>query len=157
MGQTQEMSTARRGPTYVVDTSVALKWFLEAGEADVREARQLRDAHLSGQCTLRAPDFLLIEIANALTMGRRVRVEKVLEALDAVRRIELSLNTISFGTLSRAVEIASSYRVTVYDSYFLALAVELDCSLVTADEAFMRKAGVHPNVLPLRQLRSADG
>jgi len=59
------------GPVLILDTSVVLKWFLEKDEADVAQARQLRQAHLSGRCLLRAPDLLLIEIANALTVGHR--------------------------------------------------------------------------------------
>ncbi len=147
------MTAAHPSPAYVVDTSVALKWLVESGEGNVLQARQLREAYVNGRCTLRAPEFLLLELANALTMGLRLKMDKVLEALDAVRRVELYLETLRAETLARAVEIASSYGVTVYDSYFLALAVEGGCILVTADDAFVRKAGSHPSLVPLRQLR----
>ncbi len=147
------MTAARPSPAYVVDTSVALKWFVESCEGDVLQAHQLREAYLNGRCTLRAPEFLLLELANALATGLRLKMNKVLEALDAVRRVELYLETLRAETLARAVEIASSYGVTVYDSYFLALAVEWGCILVTADDAFARKTGAHPSLVALRQLR----
>ena len=36
--------------------------------------------------------------------------------------------------LTRAVDIAHSYQITVYDAVFVALAVVLDVNLITADE-----------------------
>ncbi len=147
------MTAAHPSPAYVVDTSIALKWFVESGESNVLQAHQLREAYLNGRCTLRAPEFLLLELANALTTGLRLKMDKVLEALDAVRRVELYLETLRAETLARAVEIASSYGVTVYDSYFLAMAVESDSILVTADEIFLRKARRYPSIVSLRQLR----
>jgi predicted nucleic acid-binding protein len=144
------------GSEYVVDTSVALKWFVETEDADVRQARQLREAFLRGQCILRAPEFLLLELANALTTGRRSRPNKVLEALEAIRQLEVELETLRSSTLERAVAIASSCDVRVYDSYFLALAVDTGSILVTADETFLRKASAHPSLVLLRQLRLSD-
>jgi predicted nucleic acid-binding protein len=132
---------------------VALKWFVERSEAHVLQARQLRDAYLSGQCTLRAPDFLLLEIANALTTAHRCKTDKVEQALDAVREVGIQLDTLSAHTLVQAVELASYLMVTVYDSYFLALAIQNHSKLVTADEKFLRKAGTHPNIIALRELR----
>jgi predicted nucleic acid-binding protein len=46
--------------------------------------------------------------------------------------------------------------VTVYDSCFLAVAIESDALLVTADEAFLRKVGAHLNITSLRNLRLPD-
>ena len=112
------------GPVLIIDTSVALKWFLEKGEADVAQARHLRQAHLSGQWTLRAPDFLLVEIASALTAGRRWAFEDVIRALEDIREIQLHLVELQFSTLANAVDLASTFGVTVYDSYFLAVAID---------------------------------
>lgn len=140
-------------PEYVVDTSVALKWFLEREEADVKQARDLRNACVEGRCNLRAPELLAIELANALTTGQQRTPDRVSQALDQVRRFELRLDAFEWNTLADAVRLASSYGITVYDSYFLAVAVESGSLLVTADEAFLRKVGAHPNIVPLRRLR----
>ena len=140
-------------PLLILDTSVVLKWFLEKGEADVTGARNLRDAFLAGRCTLGAPSLLLIEVANALTTGHRANPKQVSGAIETILEIGLHLIDLQFPALVKAIELASSYGLAVYDSCFLAVAVELDGILVTADEAFLRKIKAHVNVTALRDLR----
>ena len=140
-------------PLLIVDTSVVLKWFLEKGEADVLEARKLRDAFLSCRCTLGAPDLLLIEIANALTAGHRASPKEVSATIASILEIGIHLSALQFPALVKAIDIASTYGVAVYDSYFLAIAIQSDGVLVTADEAFLRKIKTHRNVTSLRDLR----
>lgn len=139
---------------YVIDTSVTLKWFLQKEEADLEKARDLKHAQVEGRCSLYAPIFILLEIANALVRGHRRNPDYVGEALDAVRELEVDLEAMRESTLVHAVHLASSYGVTVYDSYFLAMAIESGRVLVTADDAFIRKVGAHPNMIALRQLQN---
>jgi len=138
---------------YVIDTSVTLKWFVQKEEADLEKARDLKRAQVEGRCSLRAPAFILLEIANALVRGHRREPDYVAEVLDAIRELEVELEAMRERTLVHAVRLASSCGVTVYDSYFLAMAVESGDVLVTADDAFIRKVGAHANLIALRQLK----
>lgn len=140
-------------PVLILDTSVVVKWFRDQDESDIAQARQVRDAFLSGRCVLRAPDLLLVELANALTTGHRSEPNQVKEALRAVRDIELDLVRVQLPTLARAVELASKYRMTVYDACFLAVAIESDGLLLTADERFLKQARSHPAVASLAMLK----
>jgi predicted nucleic acid-binding protein len=140
----------------ILDTSVILKWFLEQGEAEVARARRLRTASLSRYCTLGAPNLLLIEVANALTAGHRASPQQVSEAIATIMQIGLHLFELQFPVLAKAIELASTYQVTVYDSYFLALAIATDGLLVTADEAFLRKVKAHVKITSLRNLHLPD-
>lgn len=139
--------------SYVVDTSVAVKWYVERDEADTAKALRLLAVHSRGQCTLRAPQFLLFEVANALLKGHQLGASVVLEALNQLWNLEMELDALRRPTLAKAVEIAARCEATIYDSYFLALALETRSVLVTADEAFLRKARHYPSVVSLRQLR----
>ena len=141
---------------YVIDTSVTLKWFLQKEEGDLGKARELKRAQVEGRCSLRAPVFILLEIANALVRGHRRNPDYVAEALDAVRELEVDLEAMRASTLVHAVRLASSYGVTVYDSYFLAMAIESGRVLVTADDSFIRKVGEHPNIIALRKVQSTQ-
>ncbi len=143
-------------PFLILDTSVVLKWFREKGEADVAEARKLREAFLLRRCALGAPDLLLLEIANALTTGHRASPTEVSETIKAILEIGLQLFELRFQTLVKAIELASTYGVTVYDSCFLAVAIESGGLLVTADEAFLRKVKARVNITSLRSLRLPD-
>lgn len=147
------MGKPSAGPLLILDTSVVLKWFLDKGESDVARARKLREAFLKGDCTLGAPNLLLIEVANALTAGHRARPKEVSETVATILGIGLELLELQFSLLVKAIEMASTYGVTVYDSCFLAVAIESDGLLVTADEAFLRKIKSHENVTSLRDLR----
>jgi predicted nucleic acid-binding protein len=143
-------------PFLVLDTSVVLKWFREKGEADVAVARKLREAFLSRRCALGAPDLLLIEIANALTVGQRASPPEVSETIKTILEIGLQLFELQFPALVKAIEMASAYGLTVYDTYFLAVAIESGGLLVTADEAFLRKVKAHVNIRSLRDFHLPD-
>ncbi len=139
-------------PPYVVDASVALKWYVQRGEADVKKAFQLLESYGRGQCVLRAPDLLLWEVANALAIGHRLKPQEVAEALVHLRGLDLDLNAVQWSTLQNAVEIASASEATIYDAYYLALALECGGVLVTADEKFLRKARRYPGIVSLARL-----
>jgi predicted nucleic acid-binding protein len=147
------MTQATPRPSFVLDTSVALKWFVASGEADVGLARRLRQAYLDGECTLAAPDLLLVEVANALAVGHRRKIGDVLTALEALLSLDLRLYRLRPDTLHEATRLAAAHPgITVYDACFWALAVKTGGALVTADEKFLRILGPHPNVIPLRHL-----
>ena len=141
-----------RVPHYLIDTSVAVKWFVERNEANVAEARLLREAHLRGRCALHAPELLAFEIANTLAIGHGRESQQVHEALEAFQLVAINVSPLEWATLGRSIEVATSLRVTVYDAYFLALAVAYGIPLITADDAFLRRIGPHPNAIPLRDL-----
>lgn len=146
------MSPGPARPAFVVDTSVAVKWVLERDEAFQVQALRLLEAYLKGRCVLRAPELLVFEVANALRLGRKKEPSVVLEALEYLRELGLHLEPLRWTTLSKTVEIASSCEATVYDSYFLAMALESDSILVTADELFLRKARRYPGIVSLSTL-----
>lgn len=147
------MTTDPSRPCYVVDTSVVLKWFVQSNESDCSQARELRTAYVQKRCTLSCPEFLVLELANALRTGRKFSAAEINIIAEAFRTLDLVLEALSWSTLAKAVELAASLNAAVYDSYFLASAIESGSILVTADDLFVRKVGRHPNLSALRQLR----
>ena len=150
------MGNPAKSPFLILDTSVVLKWFREKDEPDVAAARKLREAFLSGRCVLAAPDLLLLEVANALTAGHRASPAEVSETIKFILEIGLQLFELQFPALVKAIEMASAYRLAVYDSYFLSVAIESGGLLVTADEALLRKVKAHVNITSLRDFRLPD-
>jgi predicted nucleic acid-binding protein len=117
---------------FVVDASVAIKWFLPEvhGEAALR---LLEDDH-----NLLVPDLLFPEIGNALWKRVR-RGEATPEEANATLEAFVSLPLEVYPSpplLPPALEIACRVRRSVYDSLYLAVAVLRQCQMVTADRRF---------------------
>ncbi len=129
--------TAGGADLAVVDSSVACKWLTPVGEASVQTALDLLEQHRSGRLILAAPAHLPAEVANGLFYsglddeGLRLGIEGLDEA-------ELVLIPLTVALLLSAADLARVHRLTIHDTLFAALAVQLDCELVTADRAQAR-------------------
>jgi predicted nucleic acid-binding protein len=116
----------------VVDSSVAVKWFLPANEALGGGAWALLESHLTDGVRLAAPDCMRIEVLNALR-HRGLGAEKVRRAAIALDGLGLEWHTVDAALTVAAVDIAARHGLTLYDAAFVALAVQLDAEMVTAD------------------------
>lgn len=137
---------------YVLDASVAAKWFTRHAESDRQQAIALRRMHLEGRCTLVIPEFALLEILNAIRYSDRALESDVLQALGFLRNLRLEVVPLSWELLHDATTIAWSHGVALYDAAYLALAERMGFLLLTADEAMIRKMKGHGSVLPIRDL-----
>lgn len=121
------------GPAYVVDASVAVKWFF--AEEDNAQAMALLRGAAEGHYVLLAPDFLVIEVANAVWKRHRraeVTVEEAAEIIERIAFAQLDW-TEAIELVPRAATLAMTLNCTVYDALYLALAEAYDAVLVTAD------------------------
>ena len=121
----------------VVDSSVALKWFLPEAMAD--RAAEL----LQGGNSLCAPDLIFPECGNVLS--KKIARGELLA--DDGRAILGGLAGAPIAVVpskpltEAALTIGTAHRVTVYDALYVALAAVLDGVLVTADERMVRAFG----------------
>ena len=128
----------RRARPLVVDTSVALKFYLP--EEGHEEAVELLEAAEAGAVELLAPGTIMPEGFNALAQQRR---RSLLDEEDAAGTWEklLAAPVYTYATedlIERAAEIANETSVIVYDALFLALAEEAQTVMVTADGKLLR-------------------
>jgi len=121
--------------SYVIDTSVAVKWFIPEKDSDL--ARNV----LEVATILFAPDLLLIEFDNVFC--RRVRLGEM--ALSQGQGIRTAFRTLPFefvpspGLAEHAFSLAIEIGHTVQDCLYLALAFQRDAVLLTADVVLQRK------------------
>ena len=140
---------------YVVDASVAGKWLLPgASEPLQQEAVNLLRQSVDGQVKLIVPDFFWIEVTNllwkAIRTGRCARATAEM-ALSALRRHGIPTLP-ALPLLDSALDKAIVYGRSVYDSIYVALALETGGKLVTADEKLVNAAGVRLPVIWLGAL-----
>ena len=113
----------------VVDSSVAIKWFIR--EELFAEARRL----LAPEYELLAPDLLWAELGNVLwKKHRRGELDQrtAAQLLRAFSRLPIEFHAAGRWT-EAAFDLAVRHGVTVYDGLYLALAAGNGCRVVTAD------------------------
>jgi predicted nucleic acid-binding protein len=138
---------------YVLDASVAAKWFLPAQETLLQESLQLLADFTTGQVRFSVPDLFWPEIGHlfgkAVCVGRMSQ-ESAEEAINKL--LELEIPTLpSKPILQDAFAVATAFQRTVYDAIYVALAVVSGKMLVTADERLANALAAH---LPVRWLGS---
>ena len=117
---------------YVVDASVAVKWFVP--EIHSEHALCL----LRKRFDLKAPELIQAEFGNIL--WKKCRAGELYgitagEILDSFKRSPLEVRPHG-AYLKLAWELAMKHRQTVYDSLYLALAMTEKARMVTADRKF---------------------
>jgi predicted nucleic acid-binding protein len=126
----------------VVDASLGVKWFLD--EANSQQATELLVAN---RTQISVPDLFGIEVASALVRecnmrkGEASHFSWALARLGALleSRAIVSSRTESSG-LAQAASIALDLGHPLKDCVYLALAMNLDCPLITCDRRFANKA-----------------
>jgi predicted nucleic acid-binding protein len=126
----------------ILDASVAVKWYFPEAGSDA--AIELLGNSEGG---LMAPDLFAIEVNAALVRkgnmdksqreGIRLLVEDFAEKL---RKSHVTLMRLSPDTAAQAANLALDLGHPLKDSIYLALAMELECDLVTCDTRFAAKA-----------------
>jgi predicted nucleic acid-binding protein len=125
---------------YVVDASVAAKWFLPEPYNDQAD-KLLRD-FVNRDVELMAPDLIVGEIGNVFwkrtVLIRDISAEYAREAYRSFLALKLQLHATS-GIAARALSLAIQEQHRIYDALYVALAEERGCELITADEKLVRK------------------
>lgn len=125
----------------VVDSSVALKWFLHEPDSD-KAVLVLKPG-----AVLLAPDLLLAEVANGLRRQQRNNVI----SRDAVQKAIAGLASVfaelvpAEKLIVRALQNSQSLDHSIYDCLFLTVSQMHNVPLVTADAAFAAKLAKTPD------------
>ena len=136
----------------VIDSSVVVKWYV--AEHDSAQATVLHELWTNDDIELFAPDLLPIEVGNILWKKQRIGAMTSVQA-ELTTSIVTALTipwSDSHDLLPRAILIANKFDRTVYDSIYLALAIQLGCPFVTADDRLANAVAAHiPNVIKLSE------
>lgn len=136
----------------VVDASVAVKWCLPSlREELVAEAEELLASLRRDEVQFWVPDLFWVELANAMWKAVRraeISAEDAGTAIAFVR--DLGITTVpSSDLVLQALNLAMTYGRTVYDSLYVALAMQSKTELITADERLANALAAH---LPVKWL-----
>ncbi|MGE5238064.1 MAG: type II toxin-antitoxin system VapC family toxin [Chloroflexota bacterium] len=117
---------------YVLDTSVAVAWYLD--ESFSVSARTWQERLLRGSITLVVPSLHYWEFANVLrTLVHRRELAASLAREIYDLHIDAPLEKAEPDE-GKVLDVALEYNATAYDSVYLALCIARDISLVTAEK-----------------------
>jgi predicted nucleic acid-binding protein len=122
---------------FVLDASVAAKWFLPAKDEPLTdEALALFVRFAQGELRFVVPDLFWVELASAfwkaIRLGRFSQASAEQAIADLMGRDLPAYPTAPL--LNQAFHIATTHGRSVYDSVYVALAVQTKQDLITADE-----------------------
>jgi predicted nucleic acid-binding protein len=141
---------------YVVDASVAAKWFLPPEtERYTVEAGWILADHAAGRRRILVPDLFWSELGDILWKAARLGRMPADTAAKAVRSLEQTRipTSSSMPLLRSAFGIATEFGRTFYDSIYVALALASGSYLLTADE---RLVNALSGRFPIRWLGSSS-
>lgn len=122
--------------TVLVDSSVALKWLHEAGEAEVAPSRALLEAHRRGELTAVLLDLAIYELGNILL--RRLRwAAAVADQLTDLLTICGPLLPWQEEWLAPAAGHAERHGLSFYDACWATAAESFGVGLVSADRQLL--------------------
>ena len=125
----------------VVDASALIRLFIPDGPRPEGFEAFLRDVERGSNKAI-APELLVAEAANVIVRKRKLGELSENESMELLSDM-LSVPIRLFPhkpILSRAFEMAWEFKLTVYDSLYLALAEENAAALYTADERLVKVA-----------------
>lgn len=124
---------------YIVDTSVVIQYFIS--QSYTPQARVLIARMYSGD-ELYIPEFSLLECANVLWKEVRFRGLSQINAEEIIAELlRLPFQIVSVKhLLPRALQIGLNHQLAVYDSLYIALALDLNFPLITVDDKQLNAA-----------------
>ena len=137
-----------RHRAFVIDTSVAAKWYLR-DELLYWEPSLLYDDHIAGQIGLIAPRQIRVEVAAAFrraVLRGRITAPHAEQLLHAW--LDMSLSLVDNETLLLdANALWLRHGCTLFDGLYIACAAQTQAPLVAADERLLRTIGNRPDLL----------
>lgn len=130
--------------TIVVDTSVAIAWYLS--ESFSKPARVWQEKILTGQAHALVPSLHFLEFANVLrTYVRRKEMHPDLANEIYALHLDAPLN-VEDPPRDEILRTALEFDASAYDAAFIALAKVYNCPLITAERSttpWVIKLGKH--------------
>ena len=131
--------------TYVVDTSVFLRWWVE--QVGFQHARRVREQFVAGAIALATPDFTRIEHAEVLRrkglLEGVMSLEEYLVAVALLDVLGVEMVVLDTDELVRAAGLAATRSLRMFDAIGASLALSRGLRLLTGDARSARAlAGV---------------
>ena len=114
---------------YVIDASVAVKWFCEEPRREA--ALEISRRAKLGTIGVYAPNLLLYEVGNVLWKGKKFNANQLQRALFSLLETNIEFFTLERDTIETAALFTAMYDLTFYDASYAALAYKFGIPLIS--------------------------
>lgn len=140
--------------TYVVDTGVYLRWFVDQGRFE--HARELQRSLITGTAMVETVDFARIEVAGVRARtpsADRRTVGEFTAAVQVIDDLGVTVHTTTADLLERAASLAARKNLGMYDALFIEPAEESGLPLLTTDVKLSHAAH---GIVPIEVLQGVE-
>ncbi len=136
--------------SYVIDASVAVKWFIPDAtiETDVDRALQLLASAQRDEVRFMQPPHWVSEVAAVLV---RLAPKTVSSSVDALMALAFVKTANDVGHYQRAISLALKLDHHLFDTLYHAVALAEKATLITADRKYYDKAKRMGSILMLEE------
>ena len=120
-----------RAQIFVIDASVAVKWYVEEEGRD--KALEVRRDYAEGRIDLTSPALMIYEVFNALRYHSGLSATDIARYVDSLMDMQIDLRLPSRDTNNLAAELALEEEISGYDAHYIALAQTIQTQLITSD------------------------
>lgn len=136
---------------YIVDASVAVKWFVEEDYSD--RADELLDDFSNGYVELVAPKTLMLEFCNAIrkyVVRGHLKGDLATSYVKKMSEVPLDFVEIDWKIVKKAYSEALELGITVYDAIYVVIAEEKNGVIITADDRLYRQLKKHTKITHIK-------
>ena len=134
--------------TYIVDSSVIVKWLNQTKEESVEQADRIIDEAINRNVELFTPQLAKYEIGNVL-IKKKLLFSEAKTSLATLYSLPVTFVTLSQDSAEETYFLAKEFNMTYYDASFLSLAKQFGVPLITENVKHQGKS-IKIKVIPLQ-------
>ena len=137
---------------YVIDSSVALKWFSTEEEADLDKAIKLQFEIIDLSSSITVPDIFFYEILNVLLKKKELTQKDMEDAILSLYEMYPQIIYPNPELLKKTIHLAKKENLTFYDATFVVTAIDNNYILITEDLEMLKLQPKYNFIKSLREI-----
>ncbi|OGK51492.1 hypothetical protein A2966_01390 [Candidatus Roizmanbacteria bacterium RIFCSPLOWO2_01_FULL_41_22] len=118
---------------YVLDTSVVIKWYNRKAEKHVNQALSILNDLKENKINIVIPSLLIVELVNVFIKGKQLKASVIQDLTTSFFSLPLIMKEPTSELISQIPAISHQYKLTAYDSLYIAQALNENCQLISGD------------------------
>ena len=121
----------------VLDASIAVKWFSAKSENNVGIALEIQRRKMLDELEVIVPDLFFLEIINIFLTGSKFSIADIFAIEESLHKMNLKVIYPDHSILNSVIKIANICDLTIYDSFYIAVAKSCVVPLFTEDKKIL--------------------